>query len=215
MMRVNPFSDALDFLMQNWWPIYIFWVLLLGSVGMAVANLTRAPEQRTGRHIWMWASRLIVGGMWWQQTLWKLPPTYTDNPDGVSGGLHYWVGEMVQHAAFGVQSWVVEHIVQPNFYVFAPQVYVIEVIIAISLMLGIFSRVGGVLGALMATNLWLGLYRANYEWPWTYLFLILLQVTFVVYAAGRSLGIDAILRRSDQFGLKSQGTLARLVAWLM
>ena len=213
-MRVNPFSDTLAFLMQNWWLIYIFWALLLGSIGIALANLARTSEQRTGRHVWMWLARLTVGGMWWQQTLWKLPPTYTDHPDGVSGGLHFWVSEMVQHAAFGVQSWFVEHIVQPNFDVFALQVYLIEVTIAISLMLGIFSRVGGVLGALMATNLWLGLYRADDEWPWSYFFLILLQGTFAVYAAGRSLGIDAVLRRSDEFDLKSRGTVARLVKWL-
>jgi hypothetical protein len=34
--------------------------------------------------------------------LWKLPPTYTDNPDG-SGGLRYWMGEMVKWASTGLQ----------------------------------------------------------------------------------------------------------------
>ena len=36
--------------------------------------------------------------MWWQQSLWKLPPTYTDNPDG-SGGLRYWMDEMAKWAS--------------------------------------------------------------------------------------------------------------------
>jgi uncharacterized membrane protein YphA (DoxX/SURF4 family) len=200
--------------MQQWWPIYIFWLLLLGSIGIALVNLARDPEQRTGRHVWMWMLRLFIGGMWWQQTLWKLPPTYTDNPDGVSGGLHFWINEMIQHAAFSSQSWLVEHIIQPNFYVFAPQVYVTEVIIAISLMLGIFTRLGGLLGALMATNLWFGLYRAAYEWPWAYFFLLVLQITFIVYAAGRSLGLDAVLRRSPQLPSASKGSAARLLSWL-
>jgi uncharacterized membrane protein YphA (DoxX/SURF4 family) len=213
-MRVNPLSDTLAFLMQHWWPIYVFWVLLLASIAIALANLVRTSEQRTGRHVWMWVTRLIIGSLWWQQTLWKLPPTYTDHPDGISGGLHFWVGEMVQHAAFGGQSWFVEHVVQPNFYVFALQVYLIEVIIAISLMLGIFSRMGSVLGALMATNLFLGLYRADYEWPWSYALLILLHGTFAVYAAGRSLGFDVVLRRSANVGFRSQGGLAQLVKWL-
>jgi uncharacterized membrane protein YphA (DoxX/SURF4 family) len=213
-MRVNPFVDTLDFLMQNWWPIYLFWLLLLGSIGIALVNLARDPGQRTGRHVWMWVMRLFLGGLWWQQTLWKLPPTYTDSPDGVSGGLHYWIGEMIQHAAFSIQSWLVQHLIQPNFYVFAPQVYLTEVVIAISLMLGLFTRVGGILGALMATNLWLGLYRANYEWPWAYFFLILLQTTLTVYAAGRSLGLDAMLHRSNLLGTKAKGSLARLLPWL-
>jgi uncharacterized membrane protein YphA (DoxX/SURF4 family) len=211
---VNPFADTLSFLMRNEWPIYVFWLLLLGSMSIAAVNLLRAPEQRTGAHVWMWLARLFIGGLWWQQTLWKLPPTYTDSPDGVSGGLHYWVGEMVQHAAFGWQSWLVERIIQPNFYVFAPQVYATEVLIAVSLLLGVFTRIGGVLGALMAMNLWLGLYRSPEEWPWAYFFLITLQTAFAVLHAGRSLGVDAILTRREQAQPKAEGVAARALAYL-
>src|SRR5687768_71150 len=73
-MRTNPFADTLAFLMQNWWPIYVFWLLLLGSIAIALVNLARDSEQRSGRHVWMWILRLFIGGLWWQQTLWKLPP---------------------------------------------------------------------------------------------------------------------------------------------
>jgi uncharacterized membrane protein YphA (DoxX/SURF4 family) len=211
---MNPFADTLAFLTRNEWPIYVFWLLLLGSLGIALVNLLQDPAQRTGRHVWMWIARLLIGGLWWQQTLWKLPPTYTDSPDGVSGGLHYWVGEMVQHSAFGIQSWLVEKVIQPHFYVFAPQVYMMEVVIAVSLLLGVFTRLGGVLGALMALNLWLGLYRASYEWPWAYFFLIMLQTTFVVLHAGRSLGFDAILARRQQAQGKPEGAVARVLAYL-
>jgi uncharacterized membrane protein YphA (DoxX/SURF4 family) len=211
---MNPFTDTLAFLTRNEWPIYVFWLLLLGSLGIAAVNLLQDPAQRTGRHVWMWVARLFIGGLWWQQTLWKLPPTYTDSPDGVSGGLHYWVGEMVQHSAFGIQSWLVENVIQPHFYFFAPQVYLTEVIIAVSLLLGVLTRLGGVLGALMAMNLWLGLYRAPYEWPWAYFFLIMLQTTFVVLHAGRSLGFDAILARREQAQAKPEGAAARVLAYL-
>jgi uncharacterized membrane protein YphA (DoxX/SURF4 family) len=211
---MNPFADTLAFLTRNEWPIWVFWLLLLGSIGIAAVNLLQDPAQRTGRHVWMWVARLLIGGLWWQQTLWKLPPTYTDSPDGVSGGLHYWVGEMVQHSAFGIQSWLVERVVQPHFYVFAPQVYMTEVVIAASLLLGAFTRLGGALGGLMALNLWLGLYRAPYEWPWAYFFLILLQTTFVVLHAGRSLGVDAILIRRQQAQPRREGAAARVLAYL-
>ncbi len=211
---MNPFADTLAFLTRNEWPIYVFWLLLLGSLGIALVSLLQEPAQRTGRHVWLWVARLFIGGLWWQQTLWKLPPTYTDSPDGVSGGLHYWVGEMVQHSAFGIQSWLVEKVIQPHFYFFAPQVYMAEVMIAVSLLLGVFTRLGGVLGALMAMNLWLGLYRASYEWPWTYFFLIVLQITFVVLPAGKSLGLDAILARRGQVQPKPAGAPARVLAHL-
>ena len=70
----------------------------------------------------------------------------------------------------------------------------IEVAIGVSLMLGVWSRGGALLGALMAINLWLGLYSAPGEWPWTYMFLIIIQALFVLDPPGRSLGVDALLR---------------------
>jgi uncharacterized membrane protein YphA (DoxX/SURF4 family) len=211
---MNPFTDVLGFLLRGGWPTYVFWVLSVGSIGIALFNLASDPAQRTLRHAWMWLMRLLIGGLWWQQTLWKLPPTYTDNPDGVSGGLHYWVGEMVQHAAFDWQRAFVAQVIQPNFYLFAPQVYAAEVVIAVSLVLGLFTKVGGVLGALMGINLWLGLYRAPDEWPWAYFFLILLQITFIVYASGRSLGLDAVLHRRGPLALGPKGSLAYRLRWL-
>jgi uncharacterized membrane protein YphA (DoxX/SURF4 family) len=93
-------------------------------------------------------------------------------------------------------------------------VYATEVVIAISLLLGLFTKIGGVLGALMGLNLWLGLYRAPYEWPWAYFFLILLQITFIVYSAGRSLGLDAVLNRHGQLALRPKGTLVHRLTWL-
>ena len=190
-MRTNPFSDTLSFLFQPAWTTAVFWLLLIASVAIAVIAWKRDSRQRTITHIWNWVFRLCIGAMWWQQSLWKLPPTYTDRPDG-SGGLPYWTGEIVHWAAFDLQRNFFEKVIQPHFYFFAPQVYGTEVLIALSLMLGFFSRIGGFLGTLMAANLWLGLYRAPYEWPWTYFFLMAIQITFLVYGPGHSLGLDVL-----------------------
>jgi len=193
--------------------VYVFWLLLLAGIYIGLYDLRNDSAQRTPSHAWMWIGRLLIGGMWWQQTLWKLPPTYTDNPDGVSGGLHYWVGEMVKNAAFSWHGEFVEKVIQPNFNFFAAQVYAAEVAIAVSLLLGLFTQVGGVIGALMAANLWLGLYRHPSEWPWTYFFLIIIQTTFAVLHAGRSLGLDVIVVRRALAQKKSVRT-SRLLAWL-
>jgi uncharacterized membrane protein YphA (DoxX/SURF4 family) len=147
--------------------------------------------------LWNWLARFFIGALWWQQSLWKLPPTYTDNPDG-SGGLRYWMGEMVKWASTGLQRHFVKEVVLPHFYFFAPQVYFSELLIAVSLILGLFSRLGAFIGTLMAINLWLGLYRSPAEWPWTYFFLIIVQIMLLVQRTGRSLGLDAILVRREQ-----------------
>ena len=52
----------------------------------------------------------------------------------------------------------------------------------------------------MAINLWLGLYHTRGEWPWTYFFLIVVQLMFVIQRAGRSLGGDALIARSLENG---------------
>jgi uncharacterized membrane protein YphA (DoxX/SURF4 family) len=92
--------------------------------------------------------------------------------------------------------------VLPNIGIFAPTVYSIEVAIGVSLMLGLLTRLGALAGALMALNLWLGLYSAPGEWPWTYFFLIVIQLLFLLEPPGRSLGADVLLdRRARTSGL--------------
>jgi uncharacterized membrane protein YphA (DoxX/SURF4 family) len=208
-MRTNPFSDAMDFLTQGEWTSYVFALLALASVVIAAVNLWRDASQRSFLHVWNWLARFCIGGLWWQQSLWKIPPTYTDNPDG-SGGLRYWMDEMVKWACTGLQRHFVKDVVLPNFYFFAPQIYFSEVLIAVTLILGLFSRLGAFIGALMAVNLWLGLYRSPAEWPWTYFFLIVVQIMFLVQRPGRSLGLDAILLRRKQ-KLADRGLWGRLV----
>jgi hypothetical protein len=45
----------------------------------------------------------------------------------------------------------------------------------------------------MGLNLWLGLYSAPGEWPWTYMFLVIIQTLYVIDPPGRVLGADVLL----------------------
>jgi uncharacterized membrane protein YphA (DoxX/SURF4 family) len=182
-VRPNPFADVLQFLTKPAWFTVVFWLLLIASIWLARSVWTRDGSQRSGYHIGRWLLRLLVGAMWWQQSLWKIPSNFD--------GLIYWMRQEVDHASFALQSDFVSGIVLPHILLFGPLVYAIEVAIGVSLMLGVWSRGGALLGALMAINLWLGLYSAPGEWPWTYMFLIIIQALFVLDPPGRSLGVDA------------------------
>ncbi len=210
----NPFRDFFQFLQESTlhrrFPIYAFIFLLLASIVVALFNFGRDADQRTGAKVYTWLARLFVGGMWYQQTLWKLPPTFTDSPDG-SGGLRYWMGEMVKYASFKPHASMVDNLMLPHFKFFASQVWVGETFIALSLMLGLFTRLGGLLGTLMAINLWLGLYNRPGEWPWTYFFLILLNGFFLFLRAGRALGIDALIAPKSTAG---EGAVKRVISWI-
>lgn len=185
----------IEFLLEPAWTTGIFWLLLLASIGIAAYAFRTMPGQRSIEHIGNWVFRFVLGAFWWQQTLWKLPPFYTDQPQEPFGttGLAYWMGLMGKHAAIPLQADFVNNIVLPHFYLFAPVVYSLEVLTAVSLMLGVFVRLWGVIGALQILNLWLGLYSAPGEWPWTYFFLLLLMLVFALHHYGRSLGVDALI----------------------
>ena len=186
-MNPNPFSDTIMFLVQPCWTTAIFWVLLVASAAIAAYVYRAIPGQRSAEHVGNWAFRLLIGCMWWQQSLWKLPPDYT--------GLAYWMGQMGKHAAIPLQADFVNQVVLPHLYLFAPAVYVAEVLTAVSLILGLFVRVWALIGAAQILNLWFGLYSAPGEWPWTYFFLFILMLIFALHRYGRSLGLDAIIVR--------------------
>ncbi|MGH7014791.1 MAG: hypothetical protein ACREEL_11675 [Stellaceae bacterium] len=214
-MNPNPASDVVGFLLEPAWTTAIYWLLLLGSVGIALYVASRVAGQRSLHHVVNWLFRLLIGSMWWQQTLWKLPPYYTDHPDQpTTTGLYYWMTQMEKSAAIPLQADFVSHIVLPHFYLFAPAVYGLEVLTAVSLILGVGVRFWAAIGALQIANLWLGLYSAPGEWPWTYFFLLVLQLIFAVHQYGRSLGIDALI--VDQNARKTgRGTAAAvLLDWV-
>jgi len=200
-MRPNPLSDALAFLVDTRFPRPVFPVLLIVSAAVAVIAWRADPQQRSPRHVGICLLRIVVGIMWWQQSLWKVPPHY-------DWGLIHWMQEMIDHASTDLQSALVRDIVLPNIAVFGPLVYVIEVGIAVSLIVGVATRLGGLVGALMAINLWLGLYNAPGEWPWTYMFLVVLQLIYLIDPPGRSLGVDALLWRRAERMARSSTRLA-------
>ena len=144
-MKNNPLSDALDFLFHGGWTTVVFWALLLGSVGLALVNLRLDEKQRSAAVVWNWLARFFIGALWWQQSLWKLPPSYN--------GLRFWMGEMAKYASTGLQQHFVKDVVLPHFSFFAPQVYLSEVLIAVTLIFGLFSRLGALAGTMMALNL--------------------------------------------------------------
>ena len=208
----NPLIDVVHFLLKPGWPTPVFWLLLAAGIAVAIYAFVTIPGQRSVQNLWNFVFRMLIGAMWWQATLWKLPPSYTDEPGQPFGktGLAFWMIRLGKTAALQVQADFVNHIVLPHFYLFAPVVYSLEVLTAASLILGLFVRFWGVIGALQALNLWLGLYNDYYNWPWTYFFIVVLMLIFAVHQYGRSLGFDAVIV-ARAWG---RGSFARMVVAL-
>src|SRR3974377_512338 len=103
-MPTNPFTDIShfltattgDYLRLGGWRYLIlafFWTLLLAGLAIAVQNWQQDSEQRSGRHLGILLVRVLIGCLWFQGMLWKLPLP-------VSDGLQYWTEQEVTNAAF-------------------------------------------------------------------------------------------------------------------
>ena len=212
-MPANPFTDIGHFLtattgdymrLGSWRYLILalFWVLLLAGIAIAIRNWSEDPAQRQGRHLGIWLVRMLIGCMWFQGMLWKLPLP-------VSDGLQYWTEQESTSAAFEFHRTFMKEVVLPNMTLFGPIVFVGELVFAASALLGLAVRFVGVLAIAYALQLWLGLYDNSSEWPWTYIFLAMLMFLFVIEGAGRSLGFDAWLRREVPAVREGKG----LICW--
>ena len=199
-MKVDPVADAWAFLIgatsdqetlgaARYVFVALFLALLAASALIARAVWRVDPAQRTAGHLSTWLFRILIGSMWFQGSLWKLPLP-------VSGALQYWTEQMAQYAAFPFYAALVRDVMLPRMAaVVDPFVFLAEMGLAVSYILGLAVRPVATLGALYALGLWLGLHRHPAEWPWEYIFLAAVQGMFAAHAAGVSLGLDALLRR--------------------
>lgn len=136
--------------------------------------------------------RIIIGFLWFQQLLWKLPPTFGCLPDRPAG-LCDWIGREIAQPAIPPYADFLRAIVLPNLGVLGWLIWLTEAAIAASLLLGLLTRLGGTLGFLQGLNLLIGLAGVEHEWYWTYAMLALLNLLFALTAAGRWWGLDGYL----------------------
>jgi uncharacterized membrane protein YphA (DoxX/SURF4 family) len=214
-VKINPFYDAWQFLLGRtgdhnnagpffWWVLTLgFLALIAASIWLARVNWREDPAQRSPEHLATFAMRFCIGAMWFQGSLWKLPLP-------VSGGLDGWTRQLAEHAAFDIHKWIATNIFVPGLALINPLVYLTELSLAVSFMLGFLVRPLAAVGMLFTLHLWLGLYRHPGEWPWLYIFLVFVQGFFLLNSAGKSLGLDALMARRPWGPLAGDGLIATL-----
>lgn len=199
-MTSDPLTDLFHFLIGNTGDynrfgavkyISVVFYLCLVAAGLFVAflNWSRYPGQRTSHHFWVAAMRMTAAGMWIQGTIWKLPLP-------VAAGFRYWLDQEAKYSSIPYLAFLIRDVFIPHIAVLQPVVYLLEILFAVSLTLGIAVRLAGIVAVLFTIQLWLGLYNDPTEWPWTYMAIIFAHGMFAAACAGRSLGLDHLLRRN-------------------
>ncbi len=167
-------------------------------------------------------SRVTIGILWFAQLFWKLPPTFgcppnfavTTDLSARSTGLCDWVGLMTIYSRWPLQASLVKSLVVPNMVWMGWIIFLMEVFVAVSLILGLFTRLGGLAALLQAVNLYVGVSAVPGEWAWTYIMLAILGLIFLAIPAGRVLGLDAWFRPHLQSGVERRNWLANILLFL-
>ena len=124
------------------------------------------------------AVRVVLGIWWISQFSWKPPPSF-GCPDG---GLCLWLNKEIQSPLIPLYADVMRAVVLPHAILFGWLAFVVETAIGVSLVFGIFTRLGGLIGTLWSVNLMIGLVAVPGETAWYYLSMILLD--FLYFAVG-------------------------------
>jgi uncharacterized membrane protein YphA (DoxX/SURF4 family) len=106
----------------------------------------------------------------------------------------------------------IENVVKPNIRWFGYVIFASEAFIFVTLLLGLFSRLGGLVAIGMSMQLLVGLAGIPnpYEWEWTYNLMVLLAFLMLAFAPGRILGLDALLRPRLMLAAERGNRVARL-----
>lgn len=177
---------------------------------------TNTSEQRSERSSRFWLLigvaivltlvRLFISYMWFNELGWKAPwagsggfgcDSYKFNPPAGQSlhGLCDWMQKEADHPALGLYGDFVKNVVIPNFGLFAWLSILTETFITVSLFLGFLTRLGGLVGALWAISLLIGLVGVPGESVFLYLQFIVLSGLFAIIGARYQFSVDSLLAR--------------------
>jgi len=135
--------------------------------------------------------RVGLGLFWLAQQTWKPPPTF----GCPSGGFCFWLDQEIQHPVVPLFADFLRTVIRPNAIAFGWFTLVLEVAIGLALILGVFTRLAALVGALWSVNLLIGLAAVPGESAWYYLAIIAVNLLFVVIGASGQISVDRARQR--------------------
>jgi len=130
--------------------------------------------------------RCVLGVFWLLQLTWKPPPNF-GCPDQ---GFCLWLDKEIQYPTIPLYADLLRAVVRPNALLFGWFTTIVEVFIGLTLVFGIFTRLGALVGTLWAINLIIGLASVPNEQGWYYAFLIMLNATYAAIGASGQVSVD-------------------------
>ncbi|WP_020389226.1 DoxX family protein [Kribbella catacumbae] len=137
--------------------------------------------------------RVTVAWLWIENVSWKRPPEFGNKSDPAEG-LYQWTLFGVQNQVFAPWAWFVEHVVLPNFVLFAWMTFLVEACLGAFLLVGLATRFWALVGVAQSFAIIFSVLRTPHEWFWAYLLMVAAHLLLFAVAAGRAYGLDGVLR---------------------
>jgi len=132
---------------------------------------------------------VLVGLLWLYNVAWKQPPDFGED---TGSGLFGSTADAVEHPVFPPYSWIVEHVVLPNFAAFGWLVLVVETLLAVLLLTGTLVRPAALVGVGQSLAIGLSVAGTPGEWPWAYWMMIGIHVLLLFTASAHTAAVDAL-----------------------
>ena len=136
--------------------------------------------------------RIFMGILWLENLTWKFPPDFGRHDPK---GLLYSFRQAEDHAVLSFLRSFVHDVVIPHFTLFGWLVFLVELTAGVLLTLGLFTRIGALVGSVQALIITLLAVRAPHEWFWAYAMLITINLVLMLTPAAERLSVDAWLSR--------------------
>jgi uncharacterized membrane protein YphA (DoxX/SURF4 family) len=107
-------------------------------------------------------------------------------------GLWFWTHLAVDHPVFPPYSWLVEHLVLPNFTAFGWLVLVVETLLPVLLLTGTAVRLAALIGIGQSLAIGLSVAQAPNEWPWAYAMMIGIHMVLLLAPSAQYAAVDAV-----------------------
>lgn len=146
------------------------------------------PPARAGG-IGLAVLRIVAGLLWLAHVWWKVPPDFGESR---RTGLWFWTHLAVDHPVFPPYSWLVEHLVLPNFTPFGWLVLVVETLLPVLLLTGTAVRLAALIGIGQSMAIGLSVAQAPNEWPWAYAMMLGIHLVLLLAPSAQYAAVDAI-----------------------
>lgn len=115
-----------------------------------------------------------------------------------------------------LNGFFLDSVVKPNIRWFGYLIWGSEAFIFLSLLVGLFSRLGGLVALGVSSQLMIGLggISTPFEWEWSYNLMVLLSLIMFAFAPGRFFGVDVWLRPKLLDASKAGNRLSKALLWL-